>query len=171
MAFSPKKKGTYKACDGQRKRVGCATTPRCYKTYQSVGYWMGVSSVSTVDDYLDSVEPAMRAPLAELRGWIRAAVPKARETIRYGMPYYEHHGLLCAFAKKKDHVSLYVLNRLAIEQMREQLFGIAVTKGRVRIDAIERTPKEEVFALLERAARLNERGVGVYASKRRKMVD
>jgi hypothetical protein len=55
--------------------------------------------------------------------------------------------------------------------MREHLFGIAVTKGRVRIDAIERTPKEEIFALLERAARLNESGVGVYASKRRKTVD
>lgn len=126
---------------------------------------MSIRSIDTVDDYLRQFEGETRRALVTLRTWIRAAVPRARELIRYGMPYYEHHGLLCAFGKKRDHVSLYVLNRVAIEEMRELLYGITVTKGRVRIHAIDRVPREEIFALLERAAHLNACGIGRYAEK------
>lgn len=126
-----------------------------------------LSSTSTVDEYLETLDPETRTSLAELRAFIRAAFPRARETIRYGTPHFEHHGLLCALGKKRGRLTLRVLNDVAIEQMREHLFGIEITKGRIRIDDPRRLPRQELLALLERAARLNEHGVGVYDPKKR----
>jgi len=55
-----------------------------------------------VDAYLQNLETERRTALEELRSLLFEVVPDAVETIRYGMPAYEHHGRqLCLFALQK----------------------------------------------------------------------
>jgi hypothetical protein len=47
------------------------------------------------------------APLArQLRGIIRKAIPKASESIKWGMPVYEAHKMVCAVRISDDYVAL-----------------------------------------------------------------
>jgi uncharacterized protein YdhG (YjbR/CyaY superfamily) len=62
----------------------------------------------TVDDYLAAAPKEQRAALTRLRKTIKAAAPKATESISYGMAGFKHRGeSLVLFAYWKDHVALY----------------------------------------------------------------
>jgi uncharacterized protein YdhG (YjbR/CyaY superfamily) len=62
----------------------------------------------TVDAYLAAAPEDKRGALARLRKTIKAAAPKATESISYGMAGYKHQGkALVYFAYWKDHVALY----------------------------------------------------------------
>ena len=62
----------------------------------------------TVADYLAAAPQDHRAALMKLRATIKAAAPKATESISYGMAGFKHNGeSLMHFAYWKDHVALY----------------------------------------------------------------
>jgi uncharacterized protein YdhG (YjbR/CyaY superfamily) len=62
----------------------------------------------TVDDYLAAAPKDKRAALTKLRKAIKAAAPRATESISYGMVGFKHNGeSLMHFAYWKDHVALY----------------------------------------------------------------
>jgi uncharacterized protein YdhG (YjbR/CyaY superfamily) len=62
----------------------------------------------TVDGYLAAAPTEKRPALAKLRATIKAAAPKAAESISYGMAGYKHNGeTLILFAYWKDHVAIY----------------------------------------------------------------
>lgn len=50
-----------------------------------------------------------------IRQSIRSAVPKAEETLSYGMPYYRYCGRLAYFGAFPDHVSYFVLPGRSVE--------------------------------------------------------
>jgi len=51
---------------------------------------------ASADAYFQRISPApLNAAAGKLRGVIRAAVPEATESLKWGMPMYEHNGLLC----------------------------------------------------------------------------
>ena len=64
------------------------------------------NEVMTVDEYIDSVEPPLRQVAEELRRIVRQAAPDATESIKWGMPVFEHNGLLCYIGSMKRHVNL-----------------------------------------------------------------
>jgi hypothetical protein len=64
----------------------------------------------TVDEYIAAAPEDRRGTLAALRDLVRSAVPDAVEEIRHRMPYYAHHGDLCAFAAQKNYFSFYVMS-------------------------------------------------------------
>ena len=60
----------------------------------------------TADGFFDSLNDIV-APLAlELRGVIRNAIPKASESIKWGMPVYECGKMVCAVRPSDDYVAL-----------------------------------------------------------------
>jgi uncharacterized protein YdhG (YjbR/CyaY superfamily) len=120
-----------------------------------------------VDEYIASVDEARQDDLRSLRQLIRTAAPDAEETILYNMPYYRFHGLLCAFAAQKRHLSLYVLNLEAVDELREELSGVDVAKGCIRFKSFAKLPQEAAARLIARAAEKNARGEGVYDSAKR----
>lgn len=74
-----------------------AKTPRAKRT-----------RATTVADYLAAAPKAQRAALNKLRSTIKAAAPKATESISYGMAGFKHNGKsLMLFAYWRDHVALY----------------------------------------------------------------
>jgi hypothetical protein len=60
------------------------------------------------DGYFARQAPDKRALLEALRALVKQAAPDARESIKWGMPFYEKNGSLCALASFKSYVSLNV---------------------------------------------------------------
>lgn len=56
-----------------------------------------------VDAYIERAAPFARPILAHLRGAVHAALPEARETIKWGMPFFELNKPLCMMAAFKAH--------------------------------------------------------------------
>lgn len=70
-------------------------------------------NLESVDDYIASCPAAVQPILDEIRGVIRAAVPGATESIRYGMPAIAlGDGYRLSFAAWKRHVGLYPIATL-----------------------------------------------------------
>ena len=90
--------------------------------------------MTTIQAYIDAQEEDRRPTLLALRKLVRETVPDAVESIRYGMPYYNHHGDLCAFAAQQRYYSFYVMSggdRIAPEQ-KKALAKLDVGKGCIR---------------------------------------
>lgn len=80
---------------------------------------MAGSAPKTVDAYIAAAPAAVRPKLRQLRATIRAAAPRATETISYQMPYYAYHGRLIYFALQRTHVGLYMLGRAKTRYAKE----------------------------------------------------
>src|SRR5688500_13191343 len=62
----------------------------------------------TVDEYVAAAPKDKRAALTKLRSAIKAAAPKATESISYGIVGYKQNGERVAyFGYWKDHIALY----------------------------------------------------------------
>jgi hypothetical protein len=61
---------------------------------------------ASADEFFNSLNDTL-APLARaLRALIRKAIPKASESIKWGMPVYETTKLVCAVRPSEDYVAL-----------------------------------------------------------------
>jgi uncharacterized protein YdhG (YjbR/CyaY superfamily) len=68
------------------------------------------SVAKDVPEYIAAAPKETRAQLRDLRRLVKAAVPKADESIGYGIPYYKFNGRpLTGFAATKGNVSVYAL--------------------------------------------------------------
>jgi uncharacterized protein YdhG (YjbR/CyaY superfamily) len=74
-----------------------------------------------VDDYLAALPEDVRFTLEKLRKTIKAAAPKAEETISYQIPTFKYHGPLVFFAAFKNHCSFFVVSKSLIERYRSEL--------------------------------------------------
>lgn len=62
---------------------------------------------TTVTEYIAEAPKWARPVLKELRKTIKAAAPKAKESISYHMPYYSQNGRLAYFGAYKNHCSFH----------------------------------------------------------------
>ncbi len=60
-----------------------------------------------VDAYIAGFAPQQRARLEQVRAAIRAAAPKAEETISYRIPAYRGNRVFVFFAGFKNHIGLF----------------------------------------------------------------
>jgi uncharacterized protein YdhG (YjbR/CyaY superfamily) len=113
-----------------------------------------MSGHGQVDEYLSTLDPERRTALSALRTLIRQVVPEAIESMQYRMPTYEFKGNpLCAFAARKQHMSLYIHTRL-FPKYKDQLKGLSLGKECVRFKHLEDLPLDAVRQLLDEAARV-----------------
>src|SRR4051812_40450330 len=68
---------------------------------------MNNAAAKNADEYIRQFPPNTQAALQQLRKTIKAAAPKAEETISYMMPAYNYHGTLVYFAGYKNHIGFY----------------------------------------------------------------
>ena len=107
-----------------------------------------------VDAYIARAAPFARPILAHLRAVVRAAVPEAEETIKWGMPHWVHHGILCCIAGFQGHCALVV--RRGQDLLGDAAKGDAMGQFG-RITSREDLPsKAALVRLLREAARRNE---------------
>jgi uncharacterized protein YdhG (YjbR/CyaY superfamily) len=95
----------------------------------------------TVADYLAAAPKDKRAALMKLRTTIKAAAPKAAESLSYGMAGFKHNGkYLVYFAYWKAHVALYGTGSRFIEAHAAELKPYVQTKGTIQFPADKPIP-------------------------------
>lgn len=68
----------------------------------------------TVDEYIAALPDDARAVMETLRAAIRAAAPKATESISYQIPTFSYRGPLVAIAAWKRHCGMYPMSNAVI---------------------------------------------------------
>jgi uncharacterized protein YdhG (YjbR/CyaY superfamily) len=106
---------------------------------------------TTVDGYLAALPDDRRAAMTVLREAIRAAAPKATETIAYAMPALRSHGgqFLVSYDAYRKHYSLFPASELVIETLGEQLTPFLSGKGTIRFPADKPIPVSIVRRIVE----------------------
>ena len=95
----------------------------------------------TVDDYIASAPKDKRAALTKLRKTIKAAAPKATESISYEMAGFKQYGKRVAyFAYWKAHVALYGTSSSFIDAHAAELRPYLVSKGTIQFPADKPLP-------------------------------
>lgn len=61
---------------------------------------------ASAESYFAEVEPALREVTDRLRRLVREAAPRAKESIKWGMPVYEQKGLLCYIQAARGYAKL-----------------------------------------------------------------
>ena len=84
-----------------------------------------------MDDYIRRQPEEVRRILSRLRKTIRAAAPKAEETINYQIPTFRFHGNLVHFAVWKTHIGFYPTSS-GIRQFALELQPYKLSRGTVR---------------------------------------
>lgn len=118
-----------------------------------------------VDAYIANAAAFAQPILRHLREVIHAACPDVQETIKWSMPCFEYHGIICNFAAFKQHCSFGFWKA-------ELLLAAQDDKGREamgqfgRIASVKDLPPKKVLAAhVKKAMKLNEAGVKVARPK------
>ncbi len=117
-------------------------------------------SAKNVGEFIKSAPKEARAKLKEVRVVVKSAVPKAEESISWGVPFYKYHGLLAGFTASKNNVLFglaFVLqnkDRIALHKK-----GYETGKKTVRIYFDQKVPTKEIKQMLKAQAKTNERNL------------
>ncbi|WP_028101959.1 YdeI/OmpD-associated family protein [Pseudoduganella violaceinigra] len=118
-----------------------------------------------VDAYIAKSADFAQPILNHLREVIHAACPEVKETIKWSMPNFDYHGIMCNFAAFKQHCAFGFWKA-------ELLLAAEDDKGKEamgqfgRITSIKDLPPKKVLtAYVRKAMKLNEAGVKVARPK------
>jgi uncharacterized protein YdhG (YjbR/CyaY superfamily) len=101
-----------------------------------------------IDEYISKFPKDVRDVLEELRLAIKKTAPKAKETIRYGIPTFTLNGNLVHFAAFKNHIGFYPTPS-AIEAFKKELSPFKQSKGTVQFPLDKPIPLELVKRIVE----------------------
>ena len=112
-----------------------------------------------IDAYIAKSAEFAQPVLKHLRQVIHAACPGVEETIKWGMPSFTYHGILCGMAAFKQHCTfgfwkgeLVVGRASAADERAMGQFG--------RITSVAGLPSRKALtAYIRKAAKLNEEGI------------
>lgn len=118
------------------------------------------STASTVGAYLRDLPPDRRVAMARLCSMIRRSARGVRESMRYGLAFYELDGPLFALESGRRHMSLYVAERDVVLKHKEALTGVNAAKSfikfsdlnRLPLDVVEKIVRDSVAARRQRVA-------------------
>ena len=119
----------------------------------------------TIDEYLARVNADYRGALRKIREAIRAAAPKAEESISYGIPAFRLNGRsLVFFGAWANHCAFYPGSSATLKKFRNELSDFQTSKGTLRFSPDKPLPVALVKRLVKaRIAENNDR-----ATKRRR---
>ncbi|MDZ4374436.1 MAG: DUF1801 domain-containing protein [Phenylobacterium sp.] len=118
------------------------------------------SKAATVDDWLETVEPARRPVLEAVRAAALRNLSGLAETMRYGMPTYARDAATdpaFAFNSQKQYISLYVSPRVHAQNA-AALEGLDAGKSCIRFRKPDQIDLALVDRLLADTARLEDAG-------------
>lgn len=77
--------------------------------------------VTTVDEYLQKLDPPVKQALEKLRQQIKKLLPDAEEVISYQIPTYRLNGPVAAFAAFPKHCSYYTMSHTVMKSLKDEL--------------------------------------------------
>jgi len=119
-----------------------------------------ISTASTVGAYLRDLPPDRRVAMARLCSMIRRSARGVRESMRYGLAFYELDGPLFALESGRRHMSLYVAEKDVVLKHKDALTGVNAAKSfikfsdlnRLPLDVVEKIVRDSVAARRQRVA-------------------
>jgi uncharacterized protein YdhG (YjbR/CyaY superfamily) len=129
---------------------------------------MAKATFKNVDDYIAAQSPHVQDILVKIRATIRKAVPRATETISYGMPAFLRHGIVVYFAAFENHIGLFPPVRDGDERLMKLKAAYEGPQGNlifpleqpIPYALISRITKHRVKQNAEQATALPKRGKG-----------
>jgi hypothetical protein len=114
-----------------------------------------------VDAYIAKAQPFARPILEHVRRAVHAGCPQAVETLKWGMPYFEHQGLLCHMAAFKAHAAFgFWLGAKVTGESETSGSGREAMGQYGRLASVKDLPPlKRLAALVKKAAALNAQGV------------
>ena len=112
-----------------------------------------------VDAYIAKAAPFARPVLRHVRSVVHAACPDVEETLKWGMPSFTHHGILCGMAAFKAYCTFgFWKGELVVDAKYRGAGGPMGQFG--RITKVSELPSQAVLAkYVRKAMKLNEDGV------------
>ena len=101
-------------------------------------------TASTVGAYLRDLPPDRRVAMARLCSMIRRSARGVRESMRYGLAFYELDGPLFALESGRRHMSLYVAEKDVVLKHRDALTGVNAAKSFIKFSDLNRLPLDVV---------------------------
>lgn len=118
-----------------------------------------------VDEYIANAADFAQPILSHLRQVIHAACPEVKETIKWGMPNFDYHGIMCNFAAFKQHCAFgFWKAELLLAQEDDKGKEAMGQFGRIT-SVKDLPPKKVLAAYVKKAMQLNEAGVKVARPK------
>jgi len=106
------------------------------------------SKATTVAAYLKALPDGRRKALSKLRSLIRKVAPGVKETMEYGMPFYDLKGPLFALGAQKHHLALYICETDLVAAYRPRLGKLSVGKSCIRFKRLDQLPLDVIEELL-----------------------
>ena len=97
------------------------------------------ASYKTIDEYIGAQSARSQKVLKKLRAAIKAAAPRATETINYGIPTFQLSGNLVHFAAFEKHIGFYPTPS-GIAAFKKELSRYTSAKGSVQFPLDEPMP-------------------------------
>jgi uncharacterized protein YdeI (YjbR/CyaY-like superfamily) len=117
-----------------------------------------------VDAYIAKSAEFARPILKQLRGVVHKGCPGVEETLKWGFPHFQYHGILCSMAAFKEHCAFGFWKASIMTDPEKRLTTMGKTAmghfGRIQ-DLSDLPPEKTILAYVKEAARLNEEGVKV----------
>lgn len=104
----------------------------------------GVNQPTTVGAYLRELPPDRRVAMARVCSMIRRSARGVRESMRYGLAFYELDGPLFALESGKRHMSLYVAEQEVVVKHKDAIAGVDVKRSFVKFSDLNRLPLDLV---------------------------
>lgn len=110
-----------------------------------------------VGEFIAGAAKEARPKLRELRAFIRSAVPKAEESISWGVPFYKYCGLLAGFTPCKRYVLFGLAFALQPKDRKElEEKGYKTGSKTVQIGFDQKLPTAIIKRMLKVKAKMNE---------------
>jgi len=106
-----------------------------------------------VDSYISEAAEFARPILKHFRKIIHQGCPEAVETIKWGCPFFDYHGLFCGFAAFKAHASLFFWRDIDVSRWLNKTNTAGAGMGQFgKIAAMADLPQDSVLLACVRAA-------------------
>lgn len=108
---------------------------------------------ATVDEYIKSFPPDIRAVLRAVRAAVQEAAPQAEERISYRMPALFQNGVVVYFGAFKDHLGLFP--PVEDPDLLHQVAQYAGPKGNLQFPFSQPMPLELIAAAVQARVKSN----------------
>jgi uncharacterized protein YdeI (YjbR/CyaY-like superfamily) len=115
---------------------------------------------SRVDEYIKNAQPFAQPILRHIRELMHKGCPDLTEGMKWGMPFFEYHGVIASMAAFKEHAVFGFWKEDLIPGMKQYIKEKEAMGSWGRITSLEGIPPDnEIIAFVKVAAKLNEQGV------------
>ncbi len=103
-----------------------------------------VPPATTVGAYLRDLPPDRRVAMARVCSMIRRSARGVRESMRYGLAFYELDGPLFALESGRRHMSLFVAEQDVVLKHKDALPGVDPKRSYIKFSDLNRLPLDVV---------------------------